>query len=122
MTIAELEAKWTRRLNEWRELDVSLSGEKIAAEVLGDLHAMRDGDDSVTLTEAHLIGGYSVDRLQKLVASGEIQNVGRRNRPRIRRADVPVKPGHSLPSDAATGQFSDRRRIVASVATRSTAS
>ena len=84
--------------------------------------ALIDLDDVVTLTEAHLIGGYSIDHLQRLVASGEIPNVGRKNRPRIRRSDVPIKPGHRSPHspDLPTTPedvFSRRRRIVASVST-----
>lgn len=51
--------------------------------------------DTVTLEEAESIGGYSYSHLQHLVSEGTIPNAGRPGTPRIRRADVPVKPGHS---------------------------
>lgn len=49
---------------------------------------------AVTLEEAAEIGGYSYSHLQHLVAEGKIANVGEKGDPRIRRCDVPVKPGH----------------------------
>jgi len=122
MTPRELREKWAQRLTEWRRFGVSVNGAAIAEEVLADVDQLeRDAQlGNVTLKEAHLIGGYSVDRLQKLVASGALENVGRRHRPRIRRAEVPIKPGHSsaaLPSEPDATQFVNRRRIVASVTT-----
>ena len=52
-------------------------------------------EETVSLKEAEMLGGYPVDSLQRMVACGRIQNVGRKGKPRIRRADVPVKPGHA---------------------------
>ena len=46
----------------------------------------------LTLQEASLESGYSVAHLRHLIASGELQNVGRRGRPRIRRGALPSKP------------------------------
>ncbi|MDB4882889.1 MAG: hypothetical protein JWL95_1655 [Gemmatimonadetes bacterium] len=112
---AELTAKWQERLTEWRSLGVRIDGEKVAAEVLEDLRALVD-DDVVTLQEASRIGGYSVDHLQRMVAAQTITNVGRKHAPRMRRADVPTKPGHRaplLPGPQALDQLSPRRRIVA---------
>lgn len=50
--------------------------------------------EAVTLEEAAQIGGYSYSHLQHLVAEDTIPNVGEKGDPRIRRSDVPVKPGH----------------------------
>jgi hypothetical protein len=72
------------------------------------------GENVVTLGEASAIGGYSADHLQRLVAKGALENVGQKYRPRIRRADVPVKPGHSLRPLQTDSQLDSRRRIVAS--------
>ena len=124
MTPSELRARWHQRRDEWARLGVQLDGAKLADEVLADLDALeRDAQlGTVTLKEAHLIGGYSIDHLQRLVAGGELENVGRKHRPRIRRSDVPIKPGHTaatLPNGASVNQFADRRRIVASVTTTS---
>jgi hypothetical protein len=71
--------------------------------------------DLVRLQEASRLGGYSVDHLQRLVASGAIPNMGRKGAPLILRSDVPRKPGYAaagLPVAAPTDQFSARRQIV----------
>lgn len=60
--------------------------------------ALQSGEESLSLKEASALGGYSVDALQRMVASGRIQNLGRKGKPRISRANVPVKPGFLLPS------------------------
>lgn len=77
--------------------------------------------DAVTLQEAHLIGGYSIDHLQRLVSQETIPNLGRKGAPRIPRSAVPIKAGHtsgSLPFPAGADQVSARRRIVADAQTR----
>jgi hypothetical protein len=120
MSLAELIARWQRRRVEFAEFGVSLDGTKLADAVLADLAAL-DRDlhaSAVTLKEASALGGYSVDHLQRLVAAGQLENVGRKGRPRIRQSDVPVRPGHRLPEASEADQLSARRRIVASVATR----
>jgi hypothetical protein len=122
MTLAEVLARWESRRDEWVRLGVSVDGAKVAAEIVADLEELRHAQmsEAVTLREASLIGGYSLDHLQRCVASGQIENVGRKGRPRIRRDDVPVRPGHNLRSQADQSQLDARRRIVASVATRTT--
>jgi hypothetical protein len=77
---------------------------------------LQSGEETVSLKEAALLGGYSGDALQKMVASGRIQNFGRKGKPRIRRADVPVKPGHSVFLQTPDGaEHIDASAIVASV-------
>lgn len=116
MTLAELRQRWERRRDEWARFGVLLDGVKFANELVSDLEQLAEADaECITLTEAHRLGGYSVDRLQRLVAAGDIENVGRKGRPRIRRSDVPVKPGHRLPDEPDGVQLSERRRIAASV-------
>jgi hypothetical protein len=39
------------------------------------------------------LGGYSYSHLQALVAEDKIPNIGTKGAPRIRRCDVPMKPG-----------------------------
>ncbi len=50
-------------------------------------------DEEFTITAASAASGYSCDHLRALVASGEIPNAGRKGSPRIRRGDLPRKPG-----------------------------
>jgi hypothetical protein len=75
--------------------------------------ALHAGEDAVTLSEAERIGGYSADHLARLVREGKLPNVGRKHAPRIRRTDVPLKPGHALTLERNADQLSPRRRIVA---------
>lgn len=121
-TLDELRQKLAQRRDEWRRLGVLVNGAALIDEILTDINAaVTANDDAITLREAHRIGGYSVDHLQRLVASGRLENVGRKNRPRLRRTDVPIKPGHAgvapLLSPTDVAQFDKRRRIVASVLT-----
>jgi len=54
----------------------------------------------LTLSQAAAESGYSPDRLRHLVSSGQVANAGRRGAPRIRRADLPHKPGRGSGFDA----------------------
>lgn len=47
----------------------------------------------VTLTEAAALSGYHADSLRHKLATGEIENVGRKHAPRVRIADLPRKAG-----------------------------
>lgn len=59
--------------------------------------SLQSAEESVTLAEASLIGGYSVDALQRMVAAGRIENAGRKGKPRIRKVHIPTKPGYVAP-------------------------
>jgi hypothetical protein len=50
------------------------------------------GGELLDLATAARVSGYSPDRLRHLVASGQVPNAGRKGSPRVRRADLPVKP------------------------------
>jgi hypothetical protein len=65
--------------------------------------------------EAAAESGYAADTLGRLVREGQIPNAGRLNAPKIRRRDIPKKPG--VFQNAPTGGIvsADRRRIAASV-------
>lgn len=115
-SLAMLRAKWESRRAEHAHLSSMVSAERIIGDVLADLGELADAHalDAVSLKEASAIGGYSMDRLQHIVAAGEIDNIGRKGKPKIRRGDVPIKPGYLRPG-ADGAQFDARRRIVASV-------
>ena len=83
-------------------------------------NALQSVEGCVSLKEASRLGGYSTDSLQRMVAGGRIQNCGRKGKPRIRRVDVPVKPGHSpnfLLTPSGPGHI-DVSAVVASVTHR----
>lgn len=113
---AELTAKWSTRLTEWRTLGVRVDGDKVAVEVLEDLRELVN-DDVVTLAEASLLGGFSVGHLERLVRRGTIQNAGRKGRPRIRRSEIPSRPGCTLQLETSPGQLGSRRRMALAVIT-----
>ena len=79
-------------------------------------NALQSGEGCVSLKEASTLGGYSTDSLQRMVAAGRIQNCGRKGRPRIRRAEVPVKPGYAAFLQGPDGaEHIDVSAVVASV-------
>jgi hypothetical protein len=49
------------------------------------------GEEALALTDAAKESGYSANHLGRLVRSGEIENIGRSNAPKIRRRDLPRK-------------------------------
>lgn len=94
-TIRNLADRWEREADRLRArgLEREAQMEESFAEELRDTLTLVE-TDTVTLQEAAALGGYSYSHLQHLVSEGEIENVGEKGAPRIRRADVPVKPGH----------------------------
>lgn len=98
--LSELAAGWREDADRFREYGadrLATACEKHADELEAAAGATRL--DAVTLEEAAEIGGYSYSHLQHLVAEGTIENVGEPGAPRIRRCDVPVKPGHGRQKD-----------------------
>ncbi len=53
--------------------------------------------EALTLDEAAAYSGLAYDTLRKKVAAGEVPNVGRQGRPRIRRYDLPMRAPGSTP-------------------------
>ena len=65
-------------------------------------------DETLTLTEAAAISGYSPDHLGWLVKHGKLPNYGRKHAPRVRRGDLPIK------SPAKPGRPPQQQRAAAS--------
>lgn len=62
----------------------------------------------LTVDQAADESGYSADHLYDLVASGTIPNAGEKGAPRIRRCDLPRKPGGSPDSPPSNDEdFAD---------------
>lgn len=78
----------------------------VSAATTAELHAgqLRDAlreveFEALTLEEAAQLSGYSYSHLSDLIREGTVPNAGRKGSPRIRRSDLPRKPGHgSSPS------------------------
>lgn len=92
--LLDLADRWEREAETLRArgLEREAAMEESFAEELRDALTSWEAG-TVTLREAAELGGYSYSHLQHLVAEGEIENVGEKGSPRIRRSDVPVKPG-----------------------------
>jgi hypothetical protein len=84
--------------------------ERVAAELDAALRSA--ADTPLTLIEAAHESGYSADYLGRLIAKGSIENIGRKNAPKIRRGDLPRKAG-ALPPAASGDSFSLVRRRLA---------
>jgi hypothetical protein len=109
----ELLARWEARRAEGARLKALVPLEAIAAEVIAEFATLApDEDEVLSLSTAARESGYSVDRLQKLVADGSIPNAGRKGKPGIRRRDLPRKPASALRPATDNGHLSPRRRIV----------
>lgn len=113
--IGEAIARWRERQEEWLRFHVQVDGAALAGEVISDLEsvAATNDNDSLSLTQAALESGYSAGHLGREVKAGRIPNAGRENAPRIRRRDLPRKPGF-LPSGSTDSMIS-RKRIARSV-------
>lgn len=65
--------------------------------------ALREGAaQTLTLTAAADLSGYSREHLSRLVRDGKIPNAGRPNAPRVRLGDLPRKAGHLPPERVPT--------------------
>ncbi len=114
--LPDLLDRWRVRRDEWRRLGVQCDGAKLCDEVLADLHQLdAAGEEALSLVEAAKECSYSADHLGRLVRNGDIENVGRKNAPRIRRRDLPRKPAAFPPTSER--RIVSRARIAASVLT-----
>jgi len=116
MTLAELRDMWSMRRDEWRRFGVQVDGVRIAEEILSELESLdASSEQLLTLVEAAAESGYAADTLGRLVREGRIPNAGRPNAPKIRRRDIPKKPGAFQNASSGDIVSADRRRIAASV-------
>ncbi len=116
MPLDEFRAHWLSRAEEFRRLNVLVEGAKLIVEMIDGLSAATsgEGDEALSLRSAARLSGYSVEHLARCVRTGKIANAGERNRPRIRRADLPRKAKKSLESGAhsAYDPDADARSLV----------
>lgn len=114
---------WRQVAKEWREL--SEKQRQLGAEAQArTLVWCADGLEarmeearnvSLTLDQAAEESGYSRDHLGRLVREGEIPNAGESNAPRIRRRDLPRKPGYRAGGTSGPKPVESRSQIVRSI-------
>lgn len=116
MILLALVKEWRARATELeRYAPAAANAFRDAAKELEE--ALGTTTDAVTLSQASEIGGYSIDALQRMVAQGRIKNVGRKGRPRIARAAVPIKPGYAdLSAQSARRTFSPTAVVASAIA------
>lgn len=69
-------------------------------------------NQQLTLAQAARESGYSPEHLGRFVRLGKIPNAGRPNAPRIRRGDVPHKPGPCGPNRSRSWLTARRSRVL----------
>jgi hypothetical protein len=113
--IDQLIQHWTERQAEWSRFRVQVDGATLAGEIVGDLESLAkaDGTEELTLTAASALSGYSSDHLSRLIRDGTLPNAGRKGAPRIRRADLPIRPGAGIASvrNKEYSPFTDARSL-----------
>src|SRR5690348_11147820 len=96
MVVSSLPAEWRRRASELEKIQAVVPAAVLLRECANQLDdTLQSEADSVSLKEAAALGGFTSDHIQRLVAKGQLENVGRKGKPRIRRVDVPIKAGHA---------------------------
>jgi len=72
-----------------------VDGASLIEAFLADLDALGDAEaeEVMTIAQAAARSGYSTDHLSRLIREGKLANYGRKGAPRIRHADLPVRPG-----------------------------
>ena len=107
--------RWTKRRDELQKLRAAVDGAAICEEVLADLDVLQRAEDAdlLTLAEAATVSGYCADHLGRLIRAGTLTNHGRKNAPRVRRGELPRKPGY-LPSEPIDATIQDPRRVALS--------
>ncbi len=83
------------RLRAWSCDDQATILERCADEL--EARVMEWADEPLTLSDAAQESGYSVQHLRRLVTQGLLTDVAESSQIRVRRGDLPRKPGHSGP-------------------------
>ena len=113
MSPADLVQKWQQEAAQY-DRD-GQPGARLLQRVADELEAAlrAASDDVLTLGEAAKESGYSADHLRREIRVGNVPNAGRRNAPRIRRGDLPVKAGRlTRPRTDTTSPVQIARSVV----------
>lgn len=106
--------RWLERREALAKYGALVDGARLLSECINDVEALFSGDteEELSLTQAAQYSGYSEDHIGRLIRSGALPNVGRKHRPRVRRADLPRKPS-ALRESAPPSLFTSSRRQIA---------
>ena len=103
-----LPALWRQQAHQY-EGDGMTQAARLLLRVSDELTAalVATGGVLVSLNEAARRSGYSAEHIGRLVRLGTLQNYGRKHAPRVRLADLPLRPTRAGVDSAA------RHRLVA---------
>lgn len=115
--LQRLASTWQARavdLRNWGAAEGVATAWECAATELTEQIAQH-ADEALSIQEAASVSGYSADHLSRLLRNGDIPNAGSRNRPRVRRGDLPIKRrriGIARSASAAYDPATDARALL----------
>jgi hypothetical protein len=117
LTTTDLVVEWRREADRMEARGLDQPG-KLIRSLADQLAAVlqHEGSAILSLREASAESGYSEGHLGRKVRAGEIPNAGRPGAPRIRRCDVPKKPGRLTKLRAPSRLDESKAAIVRSIA------
>ena len=99
MNLQELCERWTAEQNRYRADGALVQPDRLIARFVDDLLALEQNrGELLNLTQAAASSGYSRQYLARLVRQGRLADHGRPRAPRLKMADLPIKPGHLPPA------------------------
>lgn len=104
--ITALATTWREQAEQYAADGALVNASVILRRVADELEReyARQQIEPLNIQEAAEESGYSASRLYELVECGKIANAGQKNAPRIRRCDLPKRPG---PSNGKVGIVDD---------------
>jgi len=114
--VHSLAARWSSKAEELRRYgaEEAASTLEACAVELEDCQSRWEAE-LLTLEEAAAESGYSCDHLGRLLSGGVIPNAGEPYAPRIRRMDLPRKPGHLAQPTHLDRSVTSRMQMARSV-------
>jgi len=117
--LSELRASWQEEHDRFLSDGALVNGARLVSRFLRDLNELNEstGRETLNLTEAARYSGYSREYLGRLVKDGKLRDYGRKGARKVRKAEVPIKPGH-LPSEGSAPDIAgtSRGQVVRSIA------
>ncbi|MFN8802682.1 MAG: hypothetical protein ACK5ZO_11025 [Gemmatimonas sp.] len=91
---ADLIREWRRQAAQY-ERDGMIPASRLLVRVADELELVERtiGTHLVTLNEAARLSGYAPDTLGRMIRDGRLTNYGRKNAPKVRVTDLPLRVG-----------------------------
>jgi hypothetical protein len=115
----QLLMRWAERKAGFAKYAALVDGAKLLDECIAELEISLalERDALLTLQQASRESGLSADHLGRLVRNGQLANVGRKHRPRVRRSDLPMRNRLHTVERTPIIHSSSKRQIARDVVT-----